>query len=101
MSGPLTVACVCTSCGWRSKRALKNLSRKCPECSGPVAKFTRQPARAIKKRKVVPLTDTEKKWLSEKDQAAVLEGKRPKREPSKVRSPGYVLFVTGGRVSPR
>lgn len=31
-----TFACVCTSCGWRSKRALKNVSRACPKCGGPV-----------------------------------------------------------------
>jgi len=36
MSGRPTFACVCTSCGWKSKRALKNVSRACPKCGGPV-----------------------------------------------------------------
>lgn len=36
MSGRPTFGCVCTTCGWRSKRALKNVSRACPKCGGPV-----------------------------------------------------------------
>jgi|GEM_PF-3284009 len=36
MSQRPTFACVCTACGWRSRRALKNVSRACPKCGGAV-----------------------------------------------------------------
>lgn len=35
--GGLTVECICTACGWRSKRSPKNLHRPCPKCRGSVA----------------------------------------------------------------